>query len=89
MSRKMYEIEHRMSPPIMTGTERSRMRRRPIPSTISKAIIVQTRLVTAIDKEVKVGEEKPMREKMVAEKYIREFWVTLVDVVERRGVGMS
>lgn len=42
-------------------------------SMISKAIIVQMRLVTAIDREVKVGEEKPMREKMVAEKYIREF----------------
>lgn len=57
----------------MTGTDQSRIRRRPIRSMISKAIIVHTRFVTAIDREVKVGEEKPMREKMVAEKYMREF----------------
>lgn len=62
-----------MSPPIMTGIEQSRSWRRPIRSMISKAIIVQRRLVTAMDREVKVGEEKPISEKMVAEKYIREF----------------
>ena len=62
-----------MSPPIMTGTEQSRIWRRPTRSMISNAMTVQTRLVTAIEREVKVGEEKPMSEKMVAEKYIREF----------------
>lgn len=28
----------------------------------------------AMESEVRVGERKPTREKMVAEKYIREFW---------------
>lgn len=35
---------------------------------------MQIKLVPAIDREVKVGEEKPTREKIVAEKYIREFY---------------
>ena len=34
---------------------------------------VQRKFVRAMEREVRVGEEKPRREKMVAEKYIREF----------------
>jgi hypothetical protein len=35
---------------------------------------VKTKFVVAMESEVKVGERKPTRAKMVAEKYIREFW---------------
>lgn len=73
MSRKAYEKEHKRSPPIITGIVESRIRRRPTWSIISKATRVQVKLVTAIDREVSVGEEKPRREKIVAEKYISEF----------------
>lgn len=61
------------SPAIITGIVESRIRRRPTWSIINKANRVQMKLVPAIDREVNVGEEKPTREKMVAEKYIREF----------------
>ncbi len=40
---------------------------------ITKATRVQMKLVRAIDKDVNVGEENPNREKIVAEKYIKEF----------------
>ena len=34
---------------------------------------VKVKFVTATERDVKVGEENPINEKMVAEKYIREF----------------
>lgn len=74
ISRKTYEKEHISSPAIITGIVESKMLRRPTWSIISRANRVQIKLVPAIDKEVKVGEEKPTREKIVAEKYIREFY---------------
>lgn len=73
ISRNMCEKEHISSPAIITGIVESKMRRRPTWSIISRANRVQMKLVPAIDREVNVGEEKPTREKMVAEKYIREF----------------
>lgn len=51
-----------------------RMRRRPIRSIRVNATRVLVKLVMAIEREVRVGEEKPIREKIVAEKYIREFF---------------
>lgn len=44
---------------------------------------VQTKFVTAIDSEVRIGEENPKVEKIVAEKYIKEFCVQLA---RRHGV---
>ena len=41
---------------------------------MSNAMSVQMKLVNAIDREVRVGEEKPKSWNMVAEKYINEFW---------------
>lgn len=73
ISRNMYEKEHTSSPAIITGIVESKMRRRPTWSIISRANRVQMKLVPAIDRAINVGEEKPTREKMVAEKYIREF----------------
>lgn len=73
ISRNTYEKEHISNPAIITGIVESRIRRRPTWSIISKTNSVQMKLVPAIDREVNVGEEKPTREKMVAEKYIREF----------------
>ena len=49
------------------------MRRRPMWSMMRRAMRVQRKFVRAMEREVRVGEEKPRREKMVAEKYIREF----------------
>ena len=62
-----------MRPPAITGTEASRMRRRPARSVIKSAMRVQMKFVAAMDRDVSVGEVKPRSEKMVAEKYIREF----------------
>lgn len=58
---------------IMTGTERRRMRRRPRRSMSRRERIVKAKLVSATDRDVRVGVAKPMREKMVAEKYMSEF----------------
>lgn len=58
----------------MTGIEERRMRRRPMRSMVHKAIRVKVKLVRAMERDVRVGDEKPRREKIVAEKYIREFW---------------
>ena len=57
----------------MTGMETRRMRRRPRRSMSRRERTVKAKFVTATEREVKVGEENPIREKMVAEKYIREF----------------
>jgi len=35
---------------------------------------VKRKFVSAMLREVRVGERKPTREKMVALKYMREFW---------------
>ena len=66
-----------MRPRIITGIEDNRIRRRPTRSMIMSASRVQRKLVMAIDSEVIVGEEKSKSEKIVAEKYIREFCVML------------
>jgi len=58
----------------MMGMERRRMRRRPRRSMAWKAMRVKAKFVRAMEREVRVGERKPTREKMVAEKYMREFW---------------
>ncbi|KAL8740995.1 MAG: hypothetical protein Q9190_006358, partial [Brigantiaea leucoxantha] len=73
MLRKWYEIEHKRRPAIITGIVWRRIARRPTRSISIKAIRVQIKLVNATDTEVKIGEVKPRREKIVAEKYIREF----------------
>lgn len=58
----------------MMGRVDRRMRRRPIRSMMVKAMRVKMKLVRAMDRDVSVGEENPMTEKIVAEKYMREFW---------------
>ena len=68
-----YAIEQVRRPIIITGMERRMMRRRPMWSMMRRAMRVQRKFVRAMEREVRVGEEKPRREKMVAEKYIREF----------------
>lgn len=40
----------------------------------TKATSVKRKFVVAMERDVSVGEEKPTRRKIVAEKYIREFW---------------
>lgn len=49
------------------------MRRRPRRSISVKARRVKVKFVRAMERDVRVGEEKFRREKRVAEKYIREF----------------
>lgn len=66
------------SPKIMKGIEAKRIRRRPMRSITAKATRVRMKFVRAIESEVPMGEVKPTREKMVAEKYMREFCVMLV-----------
>lgn len=39
--------------------------------------MVKRKFVVATEREVSVGVAKPRREKSVAEKYIREFWVVV------------
>lgn len=39
-----------------------------------KATRVKRKFVRAMESEVRVGEEKPTMRKIVAEKYMREFW---------------
>jgi hypothetical protein len=67
-------MEQRSKPPIMMGRVERRIRRRPIRSMRVSAMRVQRKLVMAMEREVNVGEENPMKEKIVAEKYMREFW---------------
>jgi len=57
----------------MTGMETRRMRRRPRRSMSRRERVVKAKFVMATERDVKVGEEKPISEKIVAEKYIREF----------------
>lgn len=74
-SRNTKARAQRDRPMTMIGIERRRMRRRPIRSIEWNATRVKRKLVEAMEREVKVGERKPTREKIVAEKYIREFCV--------------
>lgn len=75
MSIKAKAVAHSARPRIMMGMEARRMRRRPMRSMLWKAMRVKEKFVRAMEREVRVGEVKPRREKMVAEKYMREFWV--------------
>lgn len=72
-SRNWYEMEQRRRPLIITGRVARRIRRRPMRSMMAKATRVQMKLVMAMERDVNMGEENPMKENMVAEKYIREF----------------
>lgn len=49
------------------------MLRRPRESIFVKASRVKRKFVVAMEREVAIGEVKPTREKIVAEKYMREF----------------
>jgi hypothetical protein len=60
-------------PRTMKGIERRRMARRPTVSIILKATSVKMKLVRAMESEVNIGEVKPTRANIVAEKYMREF----------------
>jgi hypothetical protein len=57
----------------MTGTDQSKIRRRPMRSMAWKAMSVKKKFVRAIERDVSVGEWKPTRRNIVAEKYIKEF----------------
>jgi hypothetical protein len=72
METKAKEQERR--PTTMKGMERRRMARRPTVSMAVKATRVKIKFVTAMEREVKTGEVKPTRAKIVAEKYIKEFY---------------
>lgn len=71
---KMKPALQSRSPTAMMGIEYNRIRRLPIRSISTKAATVRTKFVTATDREVSVGLENPRMLKMVAEKYIKEFW---------------
>lgn len=73
MSTKRKDREQRARPRTMRGMERRRMVRRPRVSIQAKAQRVRRKFVSAMEREARIGEWKPTREKMVAEKYIREF----------------
>ena len=71
--KKEKEKAQRTRPRIMTGMERIRILRRPMRSMEWNATRVKRKFVLAMVSEVRVGERKPTREKIVAEKYMREF----------------
>lgn len=58
----------------MNGMLLSRMFRRPTVSIRLKATSVKAKFVTATDDEVPMGEVKPTKEKIVALKYMSEFY---------------
>lgn len=64
----------RARPRTMNGVERSRIRRRPMVSMRIKAMTVKRKFVPATEREVPIGDVKPTMAKMVAEKYMREFY---------------
>jgi hypothetical protein len=72
---KWKPIAQKKRPRDMIGMEYNRILRRPIRSISRRARHVRTKFVRATESEVKVGEAKPSIVKMVAEKYIREFYV--------------
>lgn len=61
-------------PIVMKGIEYSKMRLRPIRSIKTSASTVKAKFVAATVKEVSVGIENPSIVKIVAEKYIKEFY---------------
>jgi hypothetical protein len=63
----------RIRPRAMNGIVCSRMARRPSLSIQVKANRVKRKFVRAMVREVPIGERKPMRLKIVAEKYMRQF----------------
>ena len=69
------EVATKRRPRIITGIESKRIRRRPMRSMRIIATRVKMKFVMATVSEVRVGEAKPRREKIVAEKYMREFWI--------------
>jgi intein-encoded DNA endonuclease-like protein len=58
----------------MIGMDQRRIRLRPTRSIRRRAVQVMRKFVTATVREVKVGLSKPNMVKMVAEKYIKEFY---------------
>lgn len=72
-SMKWKPMEQRRRAKNIMGIEMRRMRRRPIRSISMRAAQVRTKFVTATERDVRVGEEKPRMVKIVALKYIREF----------------
>ena len=64
----------RRRPMDMIGMDQRRIRLRPIRSMSSRAAQVMRKFVTATEREVRVGLSKPRMVKMVAEKYIKEFY---------------
>ena len=67
------EMDTNRRPRTMMGIEYKRIRRRPIRSMRTIATTVKIKFVMATAREVRVGDAKPRREKIVAEKYIKEF----------------
>lgn len=67
---------HASRPRTMKGMVRRSILRRPTLSIRAKATRVKTKLVSAMDREVPMGDVKPTRLKIVAEKYINEFYST-------------
>lgn len=74
-------------PSTMTGTLSSRILRRPTRSMAWKAAMVKAKFVHAMERDVRVGEAKPQRLKIVAEKYIRAFYVPELAVAEEMSLG--
>jgi len=60
----------------MSGIDHRRIRLLPIRSTKTSATSVNTKLVTATTRDVRVGIGNPSIVNIVAEKYIREFYVS-------------
>lgn len=85
-SMKWKPMAQRIRPAIMIGIEIRRIRRRPMRSIRMRAAIVRTKFVQATEREVSVGEEKPRIVKMVAEKYINEFYCAPLVLTQDREV---
>lgn len=58
----------------MIGMDQRRIRLRPTRSMSNRAAQVMRKFVSATEREVRVGLSKPRMVKMVAEKYIKEFY---------------
>ena len=89
--RSMWENANaeRRRPTVMPGIERRRIRRRPMRSMRVKARRVNRRFVEAMSMLVPVGFVKLRREKMVAEKYMSEFYHLLAKMKIRSGAWMQ
>lgn len=70
---KMKPIAERRSPLAMMGIEYKRIRRRPMISIRTSAARVNRKFEMATERLVRVGDVNPTSEKIVAEKYIKEF----------------